>query len=166
MNIHQACFIGCVDYVKAFISSGKDINVIDAYNETPLHIICDQLGKLCTHVDACFIYGLTPTPSMLRKLLLFEDIASALITAGADVTAQSIASPSILFIACMLKTPDLLSLVLAAGADPNARNAANQTAMDVALIRNSLKHVMLLLKAGAHADNVRLIVTFGFIPIC
>lgn len=96
---------GDLEAVEDFLAIGKDVNMTDSEQRTPLHF-ASGTGH--------------------------AEIASALIDAGANVSATDNQGNTPLHYAAGYGRPALVELLLDAGADASARNNAGKAAADLA----------------------------------
>ena len=108
-DLLNACVTGDLDVVKRQISFGSDLNqrTTDGQNNTPL-IVASIFGH--------------------------EEVASALIAAGANVNLQKIDGSTALHTAAIMGYPNIVEMLLKNGADDNIRNLGSATALDGVLI--------------------------------
>ena len=108
-DLLDACVNGDLDVVKRQIAFGSDLNqrTPDGQNNTPL-IIASIFGH--------------------------EEVASALVDAGADINLQKIDGSTALHTAAIMGYPNIVEILLKNGADDNIRNLGSATALDGVMI--------------------------------
>lgn len=126
-ELHSAAYHGHLQWLKACLERGLNVDAKDQSGYTPLHWAADM--------------GLADGDR--------EEVVAALIQAGADVNArEGSAGRTVLMVACSSGNGDIVRQLVRAGAVVNARTA-NSTALIEAACCGDPEIVRLLLWAGA-----------------
>ena len=97
--------------------------------------------------------GVDGTPALHWSVRVDDlDLATLLLSAGADATLANRHGLTPLTIAATNGSPGMMRLLIDAGADPNAVDAANETMLMVAARVGVVDSVKLLLQRGARVD--------------
>ena len=127
--LHEAVIKDNETIVKALLSAGANVNAVDQYGRTALHVVIeDQWGKYAR-------------PEMVAILL----------GAGADPNVIDGEDHTPLYLAADALNANIIEMLLKAGADINATNRAGRTALDLAAAYGE-QHatvIKILLWAGA-----------------
>lgn len=110
-----------VDFIKACISLGADVNSADSQDRTPL---------------------------MIAALIDHTDLVKILLAAGANVHVQNKSGRTALVMACLYDHPDVAKILLDAGSDPNVIFNETFSTLMAACMRGSKQMVALLLEFG------------------
>jgi len=97
------------------LRGGADPNVRSLHNNTPLHLLCEEVGG---------------TPESVQERV---ELVSALISANADVNARNEGGVTPLMFAVQNKQADIVRTLLQHGADASAVDKKGRTAMQIAI---------------------------------
>jgi len=131
-RLHLFARLGEAAYVQNIINRGAPVNILNAYQQTPLH-------------EAVQSYNLATVKVLLR--------------AGADVHAVDINGNTPLHLAATKKCPEIVSALLDAGANPDVRNLAGQCPLELSVGRiygYGVGAAAVLLERGAATDQFML----------
>ena len=157
--LHVACFEGNLEFVRAWLNSGKDINVKSGVFESPLcaasyggHLsIVKLLLKAGANVKDPGRYGFSALQSALS--MGHVDVAKILLKAGANFEVSDHWYGNALHEASMNGQESIVNLLLKAKADPNAVTGIFGTALGAAAWKGNLPIVKALIKNGAIVDT-------------
>ncbi len=128
-RLHLFARLGEAASVQNIINRGAPVNILNAYQQTPLH-------------EAVQSYSLATVKVLLR--------------AGADVHAVDINGNTPLHLAATKKCPEIVSALLDAGANPDACNQAGQCPLELTAGPShgyGVRTAIVLLERGAATDQ-------------
>jgi cytohesin len=167
--LHLAALIGKAKIAKTLIANQADVNAQDDIANSPLHWAAfygreDLVKLLLEHKANIDLEGNTQgnnqyisdtsdiaTPLDFAIRNGFTEIATMLITNGANLGSHTWWNDTPLHIATSKENVELMKLLLSHGANINAGRAANykQSPLDIAVCGNSPEAVRLLIASGA-----------------
>jgi uncharacterized protein len=170
----------CSKVLHAFLQSGADVSIADAFGTTALH-----LAAVAGRADSCELLLARADSSIHAKnengwtALMhaaargYLDGVQLLLQHGADVNVRDAKDRRPLFAACKCNDADVAACLIEAGADVNAVDSDAECALLAAVQSNSSALVRLLLDSGADIKATGLAghnalfraVTFGHVPM-
>jgi ankyrin repeat protein len=138
--LHLACFQGDIDAARILLDAGSDINAVNSYGESPLHLAV--LGN---------------QPEMIAFLRGYETLEVNLQTNSSGSDRVSSGSKTALHIAAALEHEAAIDALLAEGPkkiEIEAVGAAGETALHVAAFAGKAKSIEALLSQGANIQAV------------
>ena len=178
--IHKS-FITDFELVKLLLNHGADINALDIYHNTVLHLAVDD--KAGENVDYLLkhgaktniqnIFGLTPL--LIASLKGFYRIAKHLLKNSANPLLVDIKRSSPLHFACARMDFKMVSILLKFGANPNTFNSSRLSPLHILLSCQNPKPVYETLFKNTmfnivkeildHGGNPNLIDSLGITPL-
>lgn len=156
---------GRIDAMKNFLDSGKDPNVTDWKNQTPLLFASSTNNIEAVNLLLKFKADteikrsrFNQTPLMVSVIKQHEEVVELLLKAGANPNnvSDNVSGNggSSLIEAVLKNNKNIVKLLLDYGADTETKGSkSNQTALFVAVIKQHDVIVETLLKAGANPNN-------------
>jgi ankyrin repeat protein len=174
-SLHDAVQYSHISIIERLIKSGADVNALDRWGKTPLHIAAmigrEDAAKLLidngADINAKDNYGYTPLHEAAGNSRWASGVARLLISAGADINARTVGGVSPLHRAAEGGDPNIVKLLIEKGADVNAVDEYGNTPLISAVRAGTYGQedtVRLLLAAGAKA-KVLVRVNSGFNPL-
>lgn len=156
--LHYAASSGSAECINLLVKAGAQVNA-GIEKRSALHFAVQKNSLKCVHL--LLQYGCSPnppqiyveTPLHIAAEMGFVDCLKALLSSGADVSAQmGNKRNTALHLAAEDDFSDCVAALIEAGAPVNARNADEQTPLHVACLSQSYETVELLIKHGADVN--------------
>nr|6MWQ_A Chain A, DARPin, Muscle-type aldolase chimeric fusion [synthetic construct]6MWQ_B Chain B, DARPin, Muscle-type aldolase chimeric fusion [synthetic construct]6MWQ_C Chain C, DARPin, Muscle-type aldolase chimeric fusion [synthetic construct]6MWQ_D Chain D, DARPin, Muscle-type aldolase chimeric fusion [synthetic construct] len=135
----EAARAGQDDEVRILMANGADVNALDRFGLTPLHLaaqrghleIVEVLLKCGADVNAADLWG--QTPLHLAATAGHLEIVEVLLKYGADVNALDLIGKTPLHLTAIDGHLEIVEVLLKHGADVNAQDKFGKTAFDISI---------------------------------
>lgn len=150
--------LGYIDAVRVFLENGADINIRDAFQNTPLHwaIAHPSVARLLldngARVDAKNDTGKTALHWAVQAEQ--EQVTAMLVKGGADVNAVDENNFTPLHVASLQGHSGIVQLLLAKGARPDIEDQDGWTPLHAAVLRRDDKMVDLLVDKTENGPKI------------
>ena len=146
--LHIACSIGPTDLVRYVMNFGVDVDAVDKYGYTPLHLAC-----YCHHESIVeLLIGEHNVDTKDHGCPKFSDETVPLLKNGADVNAINKCKEAPLHLACRSGSVIITELLLKYDAQVDVANEKGYTPLMMACQENMYDIVELLLLKGASVN--------------